>query len=278
MSKGFMTKANQFIRAGMSNETRVGAKTDEGFKRAGGEKYSKFMERLHQSLLFDWYLEVGCRSGRVISGVRGKTIAVDPFFRVDTDVIGSKPSLHVFQQTSDDFFASGFLEAMNIQLGLSFLDGMHLFEYLLRDIIGAERASHPHGVIALHDCFPFNFEMTTRDLNNLPKGPWTGDVWKIIPILREYRPDLKITALDAVPTGLVLLSGLDPNSTVLSDAYGDIVKRYFAETLESFGVARFNELIDYTTTTTFMDDGGYKLFQPVRLPEDMALAPKKVTP
>jgi hypothetical protein len=80
------------------------------FKRANGIGYLKFLRALHASLIFDWYMEVGCRKGDSFAPVRGKTIAVDPFFRVGLDVIGRKPALHVFQSTSDDFFASGFLE------------------------------------------------------------------------------------------------------------------------------------------------------------------------
>lgn len=249
----------------------------EAFKRAEGQRYNRFMSGLHRSLLFDWYLEVGCRTGRIFANARGKTIAVDPFFQVETNAIGSKPALHVFQQTSDDFFASRFLERMNIRLTFSFLDGMHLFEFLLRDIIGTERYSDPKGLIALHDCCPFSHEMTTRDLKNLPHGAWTGDVWKLIPILREYRPDLTLTVLDSAPTGLVFLSGLDPDSTVLKEAYDEIVKRYRDETLTSFGVRRFNELFDYTGTKDFSRQG-YDLFLRVCLAEELALQPKKISP
>ena len=111
------------------------------FKQAKGFRYGQFMGRLHRQFLFDWYLEVGCRKGRVFAPVRGKTIAVDPFFLIETNVVTTKPQLHIFQQTSDDFFQNGFLEAMKIKLSFSFLDGMHLFEFLLRDFMAAEKAS-----------------------------------------------------------------------------------------------------------------------------------------
>jgi len=51
---------------------------------------------------------------------------------------------------------------------------------------------------------------------------WTGDVWKVLPVLKQYRKDLSITLLDCAPTGLVLVSNLNPESTVLADAYNDI--------------------------------------------------------
>jgi hypothetical protein len=41
--------------------------------------------------------------------------------------------------------------------------------------------------------------------------------------LKQYRPDLRVHALDCPPTGLVLVSRLDPESTVLGEAYYDIV-------------------------------------------------------
>lgn len=247
------------------------------FRKAEGAKYMRFMSNVLNRHVFDWYLEVGCRTGRIFAKSRGKTIAVDPYFQAEGNIIGIKPGLHVLQQTSDDFFASGFLKAIDARLSFSFLDGMHLFEYLLRDIINAERASAPEGVIALHDCCPYSFEMTTRDLGNLPRGDWTGDVWKLIPILAEYRPDLEITVLDAAPTGLVLLSNLDPNSSVLSDAYDDIIARFTPVTLEGFGLDRFNSLFDYTSTRAYLD-GDQAMFARVALPEGAALDPQKITP
>ncbi|RGP35357.1 class I SAM-dependent methyltransferase [Pseudotabrizicola alkalilacus] len=247
------------------------------FKQANGVKYTSFMAGLHREVLFDWYIEVGCRTGRIFANARGKTIAVDPFFRAEANIIGSKPALHVFQQTSDDFFASEFLKAMKVKLSFSFLDGMHLFEFLLRDFMATEKASDPKGVIALHDCCPFSHEMTTRDLSAIPKQAWTGDVWKLIPILMEYRPDLRIIVLDAAPTGVVLISGLDPKSKVLDKKYAEITELYADMTLEEFGLEAFNALFDYEDTAGFMA-AGYPLFSGVKLPEEAALKPEKVTP
>lgn len=247
------------------------------FKRPEGLRYQKFFKVLNTGFVFDWYLEVGCRSGSIFGQVRGKTLAVDPFFRIGTDVVGAKPQLHIFQQTSDDFFASGFMAAMGLQLSVSFLDGMHLFEFLLRDFIGAERASRPDGVVMLHDCCPSTHRMTTRDLADLPTDAWTGDVWKLIPILRQWRPDLVVTVLDARPTGLVLISGLDPQSRVLSDNYDRILAEYRDVDLEGFGVARFNDCFDYTDTQGFID-AGLPLFAPLALSPGAQRVPTKVTP
>jgi hypothetical protein len=209
--------------------------------------------------------------------VRSKTIAVDPFFRAEINIIGKKPALHVLQATSDDFFASGFIARNGIRLSLAFLDGMHLFEFLLRDFMNTEAAMDPNGVIMLHDCLPYDHGMTTRDLENLPKGAWTGDVWKLIPILQAWRPDLTLTILDCRPTGLVCVSGLDPESRVLAAAHDRIVAEYADLDLDTFGVERFFASFEYASARQEARSG-FQLFRPLALPDNAALEPKPVTP
>jgi hypothetical protein len=55
---------------------------------------------------------------------------------------------------------------------------------------------------------------------------WTGDVWKVVSVLRKYRPDLQIYSLNAAPTGLVLITRLDPTSSLLHDKYFDITDEF----------------------------------------------------
>lgn len=244
--------------------------------RATGLNYLRFLAELHQSLTFDWYMEIGCRRGKSFAEVRSKTIAVDPVFSIRQNVTGVKPELHLFQKTSDDFFASSYLEKNEINISVAFLDGMHLFEYLLRDFIGTERNAAKDGVILLHDCCPWDHVMTTRDLDNIPDGPWTGDVWKLIPILQTYRPDLKISVLDCKPTGLVAISNLDPTNTALQDAYDDIVQTYVDLDLESFTPKVLYSSFDYVSAQE-QRDAGFPLFQSVGTTADVS-GNQKLTP
>lgn len=247
-----------------------------GYRRSFGQRYSDFLAILHRSMVFDWYLEVGCRAGRTFSPVRGNTIAVDPFFKADQNIIGAKRRLFVFQETSDDFYATGFLKKNGIQLSFSFLDGMHLFEYLLRDFMNTEANSHPDGVIALHDCVPFAPGMMSRDIDNLPQGPWTGDVWKLIPILQTYRPDLKVEVLDCRPTGLVLVSGLNPKSTKLRQAYDRILAEWTTVELAGYGVERFFGSFVPVDPEAYAA-AGYPAFAKVRRDIDSVAIPTNVT-
>lgn len=244
-----------------------------GFRPATGGHYTVFLQDLHQRFLLDWYMEIGCRSGRSFAPVRSKTIAVDPFFRTEINIIATKPALHVFQTTSDDFFAQGFLARNKIALSLCFIDGMHLFEYALRDFINTERQMNRDGIILLHDCCPATYKMTTRDLDNLP-GAWTGDVWKIIPVLQKYRPDLTVTVLDCAPTGLVLVSGLDPDNDILQHNYDQILRDYQFLELETIGAKAFYASFVTTPVQGWMD-GNRALLDKIALDPAQALRLRK---
>ncbi|WP_299474047.1 hypothetical protein [Cypionkella sp.] len=247
------------------------------FNQALGLKYSKFFKAMHRDMLFDWYMEIGCRRGRSFAPVRGKTIAVDPYFQVEGDIIGVKPVMHVFQATSDDFFASKFLALNKIKLSVSFIDGMHLFEFLLRDFMNTEASSDADGVIMLHDCIPYNSEMTTRDLDNLPKGAWTGDVWKLIPILKKYRPDLTVTVVDCNPSGLVMITNLSPKSTVLRSKYQAICKEYTDVTIEDFGIQKFGDSLNMVSAAA-VAEAGFPMFKAVEIDPVTFVKPAWITP
>lgn len=225
------------------------------FVAAKGVDYRKFLDALHQQLLFDWYLEIGSQTGMSLAKSQSPSIAVDPVFRIRYDIAGNKPHLHLYQQTSDDFFAAGHLKTLKARPDFAFLDGMHLFEYLLRDFMNTEAAAKPTSVIALHDCCPFSHLMTTRDIDNIPRGPWTGDVWKLIPILQEYRPDLTLQVLDCAPTGLVVVTNLDPKSKALTKAYDEILARYTDLSLQAYGVRRFYDSFTYVDAVALANDG-----------------------
>ncbi len=247
------------------------------FNRPTDLNYRRFLRRLHRNVLFDWYLEIGSRTGDSVEAVRGKTICVDPFFQIERNVVGEKPIFMAFQQTSDQFYADGTLANLGIEISFGFLDGMHLIEYLLRDFINTERHMAPAGVIAIHDCCPYDFAMTTRDVANAPQRAWTGDVWKIIPILKVHRPDLQITVLGCRPTGLVLVHGLNPSDTTLADNYERIVAGWRDVDLESYGADKFFDSYRHTPVSD-VEQNKFAIFDGVRLDDADQATPRFVSP
>lgn len=194
-----------------------------------GLRYFRLLSRMHAKLQPDWYLEVGTFTGKSLALAKCNTVAVDPNFKIEHPVINpAGQQMFFFQQTSDDFFDGGFLKANKIKVDFAFLDGMHLFEYLLRDFIAAEKIMGKGGVICLHDCCPTTPEMATRAYHT---GAWTGDVWKTLLILLRNRPDLKIDVTDASGTGLVVIRNLNPRDKTLEAAYDDLVDEYMDQEL-----------------------------------------------
>jgi len=197
-----------------------------------GEYYTTTLARLHKLLRPKTYFEIGTLNGSTLELASCRCVSVDPEFKINSNVIGDKEELHVYQLTSDDFFSlHDPVQILGQKIDLAFLDGMHLFEFLLRDFINTERSCKPNSVIVLHDCIPIDVFMTRREqyapeIQKLSQEPawWCGDVWKTVVALKKYRKDLKIIALDSAPTGLVLVTGLNPGSTALQDGYFGIVE------------------------------------------------------
>lgn len=210
------------------------------FHQNDGPHYLDVLAALHGVLAPQWYLEIGTRSGRSLALAQGNFVAIDPEFGSFAPPLRTGTRGHFFAQTSDDFFAGGFLAREGIRPDLGFLDGMHLSEFLMRDLMHFERAARPGAVAVLHDCLPCTHAMETRDPAAVAQGkPWTGDVWKVLWWLVAHRPDLRVQVLDAWPTGLVVIEGLDPANTVLPDSYDRFVAELGDVRLTDFGVTRF---------------------------------------
>ena len=211
-----------------------------------GQHYIDFLARFAVGSKAASYFEIGVNIGKSLRRINLPSVGVDPKFIFRDDVMGSKSELHLYQQTSDDFFAQHDLKSyFPSGVDLAFLDGMHLFEYLLRDLINVEKSMAPEGTVFMHDCLPINAEMAER--HRRPGGRrdvelksyWTGDVWKLVPILKRHRPDLKVTYLDCRPTGLVMIQNLDSSSTSLSAAYQGIVDEWSEVELDDAGLEQF---------------------------------------
>ena len=223
-----------------------------------GDSYITVLERIHVFLSPGSYLEIGTQSGQSLSIARCPSIAIDPSFQVSTNVFTGKNVCHFYQIGSDEFFKMyDPTLILSRRLDLVFLDGMHWFEFLLRDFMNSELHCNPNSIIAIHDCLPLDLFSARRDIHDMTAqetsshpGWWTGDVWKVVVILQRYRPELKITALDASPTGLILITGLDPGNTVLQDNYFKILDEFSSVDLSGVGIGNYFDSLEVKSTTS----------------------------
>lgn len=222
-----------------------------------GEPYLKVLYHLHKELSPKTYLEIGTYSGDSLALATCASIAVDPKLKIiNISCLTNKPMCALYNQTSDDFF-SNFdpKKVFGRPIDFAFLDGMHHCEYLLRDFINTEKFCDQNSTISLHDCVPVEIAITSRDGKGKPQAQhrttwWTGDVWRTVWALKRYRPDLTIKVFDAKPTGLVLVTGLNPESTVLSDNYTSIVQAMLQEDLNKIGIENWQKQIGLMSTHT----------------------------
>jgi hypothetical protein len=234
-----------------------------------GLHYQDVLSALSKKRSVQRYLEIGVCGGQTFAKISCETaIAIDPYFLLNTNVMFGKKQAFFFQMESDSFFRT---TDANRYLGgapdLVILDGMHVFEYLLRDFHNVEKICAKHTLIAIHDCLPLTRTMANRSeeiTREMSKGSfyenwWTGDVWKLVPIIKKYRPDLRIVAVNAPPTGLVFITNLDTQSQVLSDKYLDIVGEFMGES-SSKALDSFYETIEIVTTEAILNHFDHSLY------------------
>jgi predicted O-methyltransferase YrrM len=186
--------------------------------------YLDALRLIHATVKPQFYVEIGCREGASLELAQCPRLAIDPEPNIKAPL--SWPT-RLFCETSDAFFAR---PAVHTILGqapdLAFIDGMHLVEYALRDFINIEAHANRDTVIVIDDVAPGDIAWASRDRET---QAWTGDVYKLIPLLRHYRPDLEIAVFDATiltfGKGLAVISNLDPRSTVLQDRYDEILEK-----------------------------------------------------
>jgi Methyltransferase domain len=175
----------------------------------------ELLEGLHTKTRPRTYLEIGIRTGRSMVLSRCRSIGVDPLFKIDNPI---HCDVQLIKATSDDFFAGDepLAHFDGVPVDLAFIDGMHLSDFALRDFIHIEPFMADTGVVVLDDVLPRNGLEAARDRKT---EPWTGDVYKVVEILRRRRPDLVVLIVNTAPTGTAVVLGVDQASTILKDAY-----------------------------------------------------------
>jgi hypothetical protein len=184
--------------------------------------YLDFIRGVHDLLSPRTYLEVGVGNGASLALSTCDSIGIDPAVALTQEL--AAPT-ELFQMTSDDYFESIAPNGpfADRPIDLAFIDGMHLFEYAMRDFVNIERHTEWSSVTIIDDVLPHGSVEAARERTTVS---WTGDIFKVPLILKEARPDLIAITVETDPTGLLVVFGLDPSSTVLNDRLGEFRRRY----------------------------------------------------
>jgi hypothetical protein len=194
--------------------------------RFGGEHYLQVLARILDAVKPRTYVEIGVAQGDSLRLVKPPTLAlgVDPEPQLASPLAGNHK---VFAETSDAFFAGRDprAELGGLPIDLAFIDGMHHFEFALRDFANLERYSTPGSIILIHDCYPLDRETADRERH---RDFWSGDIWRLIVLLKKYRPDLAVHTIATAPTGLGLVRNLDPGSRLLLERYDQLYEEFLS--------------------------------------------------
>ena len=133
---------------------------------------------------FTSYLEIGCDDNTCFDRISIKNkIGVDPV---------SGGNLRI---TSDNFFIDN-----KKKFDLIFIDGLHTYEQVKKDISNSINSLNDNGYILVHDCLPSRISHQA-----IPryKGYWNGEVWKAIVEFRTKKEINIITCL--IDTGIAVI-------------------------------------------------------------------------
>jgi len=141
-----------------------------------------FGERFYKKLNFNWseypnrleiiqniitsrkykkYLEIGCDKNQIFSNI-------EIHFKIGVDPVKGGN----VRKTSDNFFKNN-LDKFDI----IFIDGLHKYDQVNKDIKNSLRVLNEGGIILLHDCMPKSYFHQAVPRSRMS---WNGDVWKNI--------------------------------------------------------------------------------------------------
>ncbi len=148
-----------------------------------------FGEKFYKKLIFEWdksfnritiiqniidrnkfnsYLEIGCYKDDCFSKINvTKKVGVDPFMGGNV------------RMSSDDFF-----NINKEKFDCIFIDGLHTYEQVKKDINNSLKYVNDNGVILVHDCLP---ESIFEQAVPRSKRRFKGDSWKAIVEMRTRK-------------------------------------------------------------------------------------------
>lgn len=169
--------------------------------RFPGPDYYEVLRWLHEELRPAVYVEIGVGYGESLKlALPGtKALGIDPHPLADH---AWRAATTIVPLTSEQFFAGH----RPPEFSLAFIDGLHLFEHTLADLLRLAPYAGPGAVIAVHDTIPLDRETASRVRTT---EFHTGDVWKL-PSFLVCHANADVITVAAAPSGLTLIRDLDP--------------------------------------------------------------------
>jgi hypothetical protein len=175
------------------------------------------------------YVEIGCAENLLFDTVHAdRKVGVDP----------AQGGTH--RMTSDAFFM-----ANGETFEVVFIDGLHVYDQVRRDVANALKVVPAGGWIALHDMFPRDWiEEHTPQIST---SRWTGDPWKVaFELIQTEGVEFRLLSIDhGIGVARVLRDG-----AMLADRRAQLADKRFAWFREHFSEL---PVIDWPAAKAWID-------------------------
>jgi hypothetical protein len=155
------------------------------------------------------YLEIGVFQGENIRKVKAlHKNGVDP------GVEG-----YVVPEVDYPMISDAFFELIkgheDIKYDIIFIDGLHEYSQVKKDIENSLNHLQPNGFILMHDCNPVSYDAQIPDRKTIA---WNGDVWKAFVEFKQNNPNFECCVVDTdFGVGFLKNNGKYFNSTPILD-------------------------------------------------------------
>ena len=173
------------------------------------------------------YLEIGCFDNECFSKIHIKNkTGVDPL------------KGGTIRKTSDQFFETN-VEKFDI----IFIDGLHEYDQVKRDILNSIKFLNKGGVILCHDSLPTEYSEQTVPYTS---GIWLGDVWKAISEFRNSQDlDICVCAIDHGVSVIKIRENSNPYKLLDLDLKKLNYKFYYKHHNQLMNIKEFEESINF---------------------------------
>ena len=185
----------------------------ENFKKKLNFDWVKYPERhdiikkIIEKKKYSSYLEIGCFEDETFNKINiDKKVGVDP---------NSGGNVRL---TSDNFF-----KINKDTFDIIFIDGLHTFEQVKKDITNSLNILNKNGVLLLHDCLP---QKVRDQASPRAHDHWNGDVWKALVECRTLKDIDTYTCFADEGIGVIFKR---PNQNILNLNYKNFKKIKFKD-------------------------------------------------
>jgi hypothetical protein len=179
MNKAYLFNRLRHLIFGEKFYKKLNFEWDKNFNRI------QIIQKIIDTNKFNSYLEIGCYNDDCFSKINAsKKVGVDPFLGGNV------------RMTSDDFF-----NINKEKFDCIFIDGLHIYEQVKKDIINSLKFLNDNGVILVHDCLP---ESIYEQAVPRSKRRFKGDSWKAIVEMRTRKEIDTYTCIADEGLGIIL--------------------------------------------------------------------------